>query len=260
MAVNRAVWATMFAKDAFPGLPCPHCPQGKMKLAPKGLSITEPAFSKNSRSHADFEPDWVVQRFVARLVCDEAKCGETVFMVGDTELAETYVEDEGEYSGWALEEVLRARGIFPAPPLFRIPNGVPFPVAEQLRIAFQMFWTDMPSCVARLRTGVELMLDDQKVAKQQLSKKTGKMVSLNLHDRIGLFESQATGAGAGESLHALRSIGNLGTHGTSVSREALFDAIDVLEDVLLGIYEKKSIKAKAKKLVDTKGDYEGDVT
>jgi len=247
----------MFVRDSFPALPCPRCPQGKLKLAPKGLSITEPRFSKASHSHPDFEPDWVEQRFVAHLECDEVKCGETAFMVGDTTEVETYLEDEG-YTGPALEQVLRARGIFPAPPLFRIPDGVPRDVEKQLRLAFQLFWTDLPSCVARLRTSVELMLDRQKVAKEQLSKKSGKMVRLSLHDRIVLFASQATGADAAESLHALRYIGNLGTHGASVSTEALFDAIDVLEDVLLGVYEKKSIKAKVKKLNDTKGDYDGD--
>ncbi len=99
------------------------------------------------------------------------------------------------------------------------------------------------------------MLDQQKVPKEMLSQKSGKMVRLDLFDRIALFEKNATGADAAESLHALRHIGNLGTHGSSVSIEALFDAVDVLEDVLLGIYGKKSIKAKAKKLNDTKGDY-----
>jgi hypothetical protein len=102
------------------------------------------------------------------------------------------------------------------------------------------------------------MLDQQKVAKEQLNKKTGKMERLTLYNRIVLFERLATGAGTAESLHALRNIGNLGTHGASVSLEALFDAIDVVEDVLLGVYEKKSIKAKVKKLIDTKGDYDGD--
>jgi hypothetical protein len=256
MAVNRSIWRTKFAKDSFPGLPCPRCPQGKLKLVQNSLSITEPPFSKACHSLPDFEPNWVEQRFVARMECDEAKCGETVFMVGDTEEVETYLEDEA-YSGFALEEVFCARGVFPAPPLFRISDGVPPSVVRQLRLAFQLFWTDIPSCVARLRTSVELMLDREKIAKEQLSKKTGKMVRLTLHERIVQFERQATGADAAESLHALRNIGNLGTHGSGVSHEALFDAVDVLEDVLLGVYEKKSIKAKIKKLNVTKGDYDG---
>jgi hypothetical protein len=175
-------------------------------------------------------------------------------MVGDTEEVQTYLEEDEGYSGPVLEEVLSAHGVFPAPPLFRIHKDVPFNVGEQLELAFQLFWTDLPSCVGRLRTSVELMLDGEKVAKERLNKKTGQMTRLTLYDRIVLFE-KATGAGTGESLHALRNIGNLGTHGTGVTREALFDAIDVLEDVLLGVYEKKSIKAKVKKLIDTKGDY-----
>ena len=154
-------------------------------------------------------------------------------MVGDTQNVETYV-DEDVYSGPGLVEVLRVRGMFPAPPLFRVPACVPNKVAEQLELAFQLFWTDVSSCVARLRTGVELMLDEQKVAKERLSQKTQKMERITLHDRIVLFGQQATGADASDPLHALRNIGNLGTHGTDVSHEALFDAANVLEgDVLL---------------------------
>ena len=254
MAINRSIWTTRFERDAFPGLPCPRCSPGKLKLVPKGLTISEPAFSTADHRHPDFEPDWIVNRFSARLECDETPCGELVLMVGDTDLVESY-RDEDVYSGGYLAEVLRVRGIFPAPPFFRISKSVPRDVVEQLELAFQLFWTDMASCVARLRTAVEMMLDEQKVAKDPLSQKSQKMERMNLHDRIVLFGKQATGADAADSLHALRNVGNLGAHGTEVTEEALFDAVDVLEDVLLGVYEKKSIRAKAKKLNDTKGHY-----
>ncbi|MCG5244150.1 DUF4145 domain-containing protein [Azospirillum doebereinerae] len=255
MAVNRTLWTTIFEKDAFPGLPCPQCRPGKLKLVKGSLSVDEPPFSAAYKDHPDWEPDWPVNRFTARLQCDEVSCGEIVMMTGDTEIVDVLIEEE-VYSGWGTQRVLHVRTIFPAPPLFHIPKSTPGTIESQLNLCFQLFWTDLPSCVARLRTSVELMLDDQKIARERLNKQKTKMTLLTLHDRIDLFASQAIGADTQDSLHALRSIGNLGTHGTSVNNDAFFDALDVFEDVLLGIYEKNSIKMKAKKLRDTKGDYD----
>jgi hypothetical protein len=80
---------------------------------------------------------------------------------------------------------------------------------------------------------------------------------IDLARRIEHF-GKATGESENaKSMDALRVIGNLGTHGSEVTSEAFFDAIDVYEDVLLEIFEKKSIKLKAKreKLLSTKGKY-----
>lgn len=76
---------------------------------------------------------------------------------------------------------------------------------------------------------------------------------MDLAERIDVYAGTASGADAKDALHGLRYIGNLGTHGGAVSKEALFDAADVLEDVLLGVYEKRSIKAKVNNLKSPKG-------
>lgn len=255
MSVNRSVWNTRFPRERFPGLPCPRCAPGKLKLVPATLAVLEPAYSVRQHNDEDFEPDWVEGRFAATMRCDEAQCGEFVNAIGDTKWVETYIDDEDGYVGPAIEEVLSPSAMFPAPSLFRITAKVPRTVADQLNLAFQLFWADIPSCVGRLRTAVEIMLNEHGVPDERLDKSKYKLVRMNLHDRIVAFEKMATGADAGESLQALRNIGNLGTHGTSVSKEALFDAADVLEDVLLGVYEKGSIKAKAVKLRSTQSGY-----
>lgn len=254
MSVNRAVWKLIFDQTSFPGLPCPQCPVGKMKLVPGSFHLEEPEFSKRYHSHDDFEPDWVEERFSARLKCDEVDCGEVVSIAGNTCNVPVYLEDEGGYTGWAEESKLRARSVYPAPPLFRMSDEFPYAVREQLRLGFQLFWTDYAACVGRLRTAVELMLDQQKVSKTVVKK--GKPERASLWDRIELFSATLAADDMKDSLHALRNIGNLGTHGTEVTQEALFDAADVLEDVLLGVYEKKSVKAKATKLNATKGKYQ----
>lgn len=249
MAVIRQVWSRTFAQDSFPGLPCPYCTPGKIKLVEGTLSIVEPTMSRNYRETTDWEPENTIQRWSARLQCDEKNCGEIVHMIGDTDVIETYVDEHD--IGWALEDVLQVKAVFPAPPLFRVPDSAPRAVKNQLELAFRMYWTDTSACVARLRTAVEEMLDDQKVPRKGKDK-NGDVYRMNLNARINAFAKHAQGADAKEQLHALRNVGNLGTHGSEVTREELFDAVDVLEDVLLGIYEKGSIKAKAQKLLNKK--------
>lgn len=253
MSVNRAIWRTEFDKKDFPRLPCPQCATGRLKFVENSLILKEPPYSEAYHSHEDFEADWVVQRFGATLRCDEGKCGEIAFMAGETSTVPVFLENDGGYTGWAEQDVLVARSLFPAAPLFPITEQAPRVVKEQLKLGFQLFWSDLAACAGRLRTAVELMLDEQGVTKTIMKK--GKLERANLWERIEAFAQSAVGEDLKDQLHALRTIGNLGTHGAAVTSEALFDAADVLEDVLLGVYEKKSLKAKIKKLTDTKGGY-----
>jgi hypothetical protein len=245
--INRSIWNQLFSQEQFPKLPCPNCPNGRLILDKASFSLTEPEYSKADRKDEDWEFDWVAQRFSARLACEEANCKEVVSMAGDTVHVEDYIEEAGIYEGPGIVEVLRPRSVFPGSPLFPITKSIPDNVARELKLAFQLYWTDTSACVSRLRTSIELMLDQQKVPRSFLTAKK-KVARMDLHSRIAAFEKMATGADAATSLQALRNVGNLGTHCGEIADEDLFDAIDVYEDVLLGVYEKKSILAKAKKL------------
>jgi hypothetical protein len=249
MPIVPQIWTRIFAQDNIPGLPCPYCAPGKLKLVDGTLSVVEPTMSEKFRDSPDWMPENVVGRWSARLQCDEKKCGEIVHMIGETDVAETYVE---EHEVWGLEEVLEVKAVFPAPPLFRPAEVVPRAVRNELTVAFQLFWIDLAACAGRLRTAIEKMLDQQKVPRQGVNKH-GEVYDMTLNDRINAFAKHAQGADAKELLHGLRNIGNMGAHGNEVTREDVFDAVDVLEDVLRGIYEKGSIKAKAQKLLGKKG-------
>jgi hypothetical protein len=251
MPIDRPIWHRLTPKGSIPGLPCPHCTNGKLKLVKDGFSILEPKYVADwrERNPDEVEPEYVIERWSATLRCDESACGEVVNMIGDVEVVETEVEIPGGQVTWGLEQVLRIQAVFPVPPLFKISNNVPRRVKDQLQLAFRMYWTDTSACVARLRTAVEKLLDDQKIPRERLTK-NGKLHRMDLKDRIDSFTS---GAMHKDQLQGLRNIGNLGTHGTNdVTDEDLFDAFDVLEFVLTGIYETKTINAKAKKLESKK--------
>jgi hypothetical protein len=249
MPVNRTVWSRLASKGSIPSLPCSSCANGKLKLIKDGLNVLTPKYQSDYLRSEDWDPYNVVERWSATLRCDEAECGEIVHMIGDSEPVETEVEiSKGNFT-WGLEDVLRIQAVFPAPPLFHISDSVPRRVEQQLQIAFRMYWTDVSACVARLRTAVEALLDHQKVPKEK-KLTNGKMHRMGLKERIDAFSN---GAIHQDQLQGLRNIGNLGTHGTNdVTDEDLFDALDVLQFVLTGIYDTQTINAKAKKLEDKK--------
>ena len=251
MAIHRALWQRAVSKNSLPGLPCPSCTPGKLKLIKDGLTVREPKYASDWREKnaEDWEQDFATERWAAEMRCDEADCREVVHMIGDVEVVQAEVDLPGGGAVMGYEDLLRIQAVYPSPALFRLSKSVPRPVRRELEVSFRMYWTDTAACVARLRTAVERLLDDQNVPTEKKTKK-GKLMRMDLKERIDAF---TTGAVHADQLQGLRVIGNLGTHGgDEVTGEDLFDAVDVLEFVLAGIYETKTINAKALKLQNKK--------
>jgi hypothetical protein len=96
------------------------------------------------------------------------------------------------------------------------------------------------------------VLDDFKIPS---TKASGGFLTLN--DRIQQFKK--IDPDHAETFDALRFVGNVGTHGDDLKREALLDAFEIYEDTLEELFVKKKHKAKIdalkKKIIDAKGDY-----
>ncbi|WP_343314040.1 DUF4145 domain-containing protein [Brucella sp. BE17] len=245
MTIHRPTWYKLRTQDNLSSFPCPSCEMGKVRLAEKKLAIVEPQYSINSHGEYGPEPYSITQRWAAELKCDEAHCGEIVYLTGDSETVEEEEFHEEYGISFNYIEALRIRTVFPPLPIFKISNSVPKRVKDQLLLAFQIYWTDTSACVARLRTAIEAMLDEQSVVTKGIDKNQ-KPYRLNLSQRIDAFTQ---GLDLKTELQGLRNIGNLGTHGNdNVEDDDLFDAFDVLEHVLNGVYNKKLILNKASKL------------
>lgn len=248
MPVNRQLWHRLVPRNYIPGYPCPHCENGKLK--PYGeLSCITPRYQENYKNSDDWDPYFDVERWSVTLCCDEDPCGEIVILSGDSEVVDVEI-DGTDGSGWGVENLLRIQSVFPAPRFFRISDNVPRRVKRHLDLAFGIYWIDTSSCIGRLRTALEAILDDQGVPKERLIQKNGKTHRMNLSERIDSFTQ---GIVHKEHLQGLRNIGNIGTHGLdNVMDDELFDAFDVLEFTLSGIYDTQTIKAKAKRLSEKK--------
>ena len=67
--------------------------------------------------------------------------------------------------------------------MIHIPGDCPTNVKKELTLVFRLYLNDRSSCLNRIRKTLELVLDDLKIPKKQLTKKR-KMHNLSLHHRI----------------------------------------------------------------------------
>jgi hypothetical protein len=214
------------------------------------LKVEEPRYSEIARREEDaWEPDWTIERFYAVLKCGVSECGELVVMSGDTEV----VEEIDEELRQNFISYLRPRGMFPAPPVIKIPKNCPEDVVRELKQSFQALWSDRSACANRLRASLERLLDDKRIKKYE---RTGPRKPLALAKRIGLFRKREQEALTrklkGQKpevieyelkkdqrvvriFDALRLLGNLGTHG-EIDRVSVLAAYQMYEVALQEIY------------------------
>jgi len=212
------------------------------------MKIIEPFYSKAAHNHEAWEHDWVIERFLAVMKCSDPKCGEIVIVSGDTETVEDYDDELGHVAS----SQLRPQTVFPAPHIINIPKETPREVAKELKLAFQLFWSDLGASATRLRTSAERLLDDFGIAKTRIDMKRKKRVFITLASRIDIFKKKYPEHA--ESLEALRHVGNLGTH-SNVSRQSVLAGFEVYEEGLAEIYGKRSKKVAKlrKKLIKGRG-------
>ena len=164
-----------------------------------------------------------------------------------------FVEEFDPERGWTPAEVLEPKSIFPAPPIFPIPDETPENIADILTSSFELYWLDRKSSMNKVRIAIEEILEDMGVPKKQKGKEN-QLVDINLHQRIEIFQKQ--NSDAGKSFMAAKMVGNLGSHtGEDISFEVALDIFELVEDAIGEIYGEKSKKLNAIKdaLIASKG-------
>jgi Domain of unknown function (DUF4145) len=261
--MEKKLWYVAFSRDDVPAFPCPRCKKPTLELDKDTLTIKEPVYSKQGRSHPEWEPDFVTETFIAMLRCRRAECGEIVTLAGEISPEPGYDED-GDLS---YEGMLKPRAIYPAPEMISLPRNIPRAVRAELHLAFQLYWADFGACATKLRTSVERLMDHFKVVKYQVVKdprkptKRGKLRPYDLSVRIDKFIAATGNVVHQDLLHALRVVGNVGTHRNELDRDEILDAFEVYEHVLSELLDKKSaqITKVARKLRESAGRRKKDV-
>lgn len=250
MKLNRQLWQETYSREKFPAMKCPTCSAGHYQMNASSLLVKEPKYSSEFHSHDAWEPDWSIERFICFLTCDNADCGEYAAVAGEIKTVE--IQDE-EY-GWAYEGRLLPRSIIPAPLIFDLPPELPDVLKPIIISAFELYWLDMNACANKIRASVEALLTDLGIP-AEAKKANGDLYRIFLADRIAKFKELHSEHG--ETMDALRYVGNVGSHEDEISREILLDAFEIYEDALHELYGRRSERLAAikAKIIQSKGKY-----
>lgn len=241
MTIDRSLWASSFHLDELPNWACPRCGKHKLKIEKKFTTTLMPDHVVKLKKDPNWEFDWDFARVSVIAKCGNAACGDYVSITGRTTVYESYYEDD-EHVGTTIEEHVQVHAVYPAPPIFPIPEVIPETVTRAIERAFKLYWVDASACAGALRSAIERLLDHLKIPTETAGKKGGP-VRLDLHGRIELLGKMQLGDK--ESLHALRTVGNLGAHGAKVENESVLDAMELLEDSLIEILKIREQKIKS---------------
>ena len=237
MAIDRNLWSRSIDVKNLPRWRCEICQKGFLEKDETRTYIETPQYVKAQRNHQDWDPDWEFQHFSFLMRCNRSDCGAFVSLIGHTQWEEWF---DGEFDH-ELSEVFRVFSVFPSLSIFHIPEDVPGRVRREIKRAFSLYWIDESAAAAALRASIERLLDHLGVPKE-LPNSRGEIKSLTLHRRIEEFGKSRDYK---ESLHALRVIGNLGAHGSSVEADNVLDAMELLEDALHEILDLRKARVNA---------------
>lgn len=216
MPIDRSLWSRSFS--SFPHLPCPRCNHGRLIFSDNDAVYQTPAWIYEC-SDPDTFP-W--ERFSCFMTCSDNACKEITICIGMHRPSGGMLVNI-ETNDITPEFIFEPRVFYPAPGMIQIPYSTPEPVVRALNLAFEFYWQDLDTCVSKIRSSVELLLDHYSISR---TKPDGNFLSLD--KRIELLKPEKFNA---NWLHALRKIGNLGTHGT-VTEEETFNAIEIYEIIL----------------------------
>ena len=252
MPVRRELWKRRFV-ERFPSWPCPKCSTGTLKENKKKSLEVEHGWSLREHSHEDWEPDWIENAFSSILVCSISNCGHVVVVSGSSRVEWGWVvSDVGEQDSYSTR-VLFPSAFSEAPPIFTPPEQPPSKVTRSLSQSFSAYWTNPNGCLNNLRSCVEAILDNRRIAKTTIVK--SKRKRLSLHSKIRKYGQK--NPSQSDTLVAIKWLGNEGSHSNdyTIDDEHLLDSYDIIEHALEEIYAEKSavIAKKAKLIIKAKG-------
>jgi len=231
---DRASWENVSLQNRT----CPNCKNGILQRDKKDF-IQRQTLESSEISIID-DPPYTEYRFACILRCP--KCSENISVAGTVSYKD--IIEAINFPGPEHELIRYSQVNFcPAIPIIEIPNKCPDEINKIVTKTFALFTIDLASTANKIRVALEMILDDQGVSR-----------SGYLQDRINLFTKK--NPGFKEYLHALKNVGNLGSHGDNVKLSDILDLFEVLEFLLEELYNprrnrivelSKSINARLEK-------------
>ena len=253
--INIDLWkrSAPYSITSLPTWPCPFC--GKEALRPDFKSIkfktSKRQFDPDSFKMDNFEDNlflgflaalstaiekssWVQSRFVGFLDC--RSCGDNVCFSGRAEIYKKTSQEGPDHPARLYPEYFS-----PSLPVFTLSDQYPEDVRKLLLRSFSLLFTDPPSAANIVRRAIELLLDNLEIAKVNSK---GKKV--NLYNRISFFEESHPELKG--ILHAIRFVGNEGSHSGGVSKIDLIDSYEIVDYVLDELFLRSKTRSRVRNL------------
>ena len=235
--MNRDLWTQRLTEFYCPPLPCPTCGKGVFALVPKSLVYQETAKSRSEHHNEDWWFGDTDYRFTARLKCGNSSCGDEAVILGNGGL-----EEHNYQNGSIQVQYFTPKFCLPMPDIIAIPPKCPPMVASELRASFTLFWPDSNAAANRIRAAVERMMDHFRIPLRRRNTKR-KLYRLSLDERLTLFVK--TDKTLSDRLMAIKWFGNTGSHERDLTRDEVLNALDILEDTLVDLFEKRTHRLAA---------------
>lgn len=255
-----------FYMNSIPNWKCPTCKYGYLSI--DGSFMIKPTHEYQRKLEPSFDeygqemPSVEGQieghngRFIGFLKCNSKTCNEFVTVTGN--INDVWESFEDPNYGWGTGDETTSlyypRYFDPPIGYIEISSSYPIEIQNELEKCFTLYWIDNSACANRIRTVVELLLDDQKIPRKKLEKKKGinKFQPLSLHKRLEKFQEKKSEIA--DFLLSIKWIGNEGSHNNSLTNNQVINAFDLLDHALKKIYIKEDDRLKkiSKKINKTK--------
>ncbi len=239
-----------FSKNSIPDWTCPSCSHGLLKIEKEHFHFEETKQSKSWHNHDEWEPEFIQYRFHGTLKCKNCDDFVSFLGTGGLEHIRYYIEFPPEHVE-RYDEVFSPKYFHPPLNIFEINEKTPQDIEQEIVDSFGLFWNDLPSCANKIRTSLEMLMNQQKVQKTFM--KGGKRIRLTLHKRIEAFK--ITKPEIADFLLAIKWIGNSGSHIGRLEKVDVLDAYELLEHSLNKVFDDKEneLKKKSREINKRKG-------
>jgi hypothetical protein len=211
----------------WPYVECPTCRIGA--LIPDFLKGTA-----SPRSLHDYDQNHdgslINGHFHGVLKCTFSQCEERVTVAGDYDV-DFDADDEGYTRPFDFFKLRYA-----APPLDVLvpPVGTPEAVVQAIKSAGRIVWIDPGAAANRLRVAIEELLTDYGMRRTKIV--NHKRVRLSTHAQIEEFKRYELLVG--DTLEAVKWIGNAGSHEQDLTAKDVIDGAEILGYALRLLYDK----------------------
>lgn len=209
---------------------CPFCNVGRLRVV-KGT-----VHKIGGKFLEDINGDQMTFTFSLLLACNDESCKKSVAAGGESFVERLPVDWGGETKDF---EYFYPKWFYPNINLFGIPCMCPKEVRECLKRSFAAFFNDPVAAGIHLRMALERLMDHFKVSTDKETKK-GKVVRLNLHERIEVFSKFEEDIAS--NLLALKWLGNDAGHEGSLIKEDVLDGYEIIEYVLEELFTRRKRK------------------